>query len=110
MNRGKSKAELKTNGMVARLVALNVRDPARYRSLFDDAPSTVNQPIPPPPPLSSPESDQRSSESQVKLSDANLGQLGRVEKGDLLRILRDFVEAGLFLSTPNGYPPASVVS
>ena len=43
-------------------------------------------------------------ESQVKLSDANMGQLGRVEKGDLLRILGDIVEAGLFPTDPKRVP------
>ena len=51
-----------------------------------------------------PESDPHPSDSQVKVSDANTGQLGRAEKSELMRLLRDFVEAGLFPIDPKRVP------
>ena len=38
------------------------------------------------------------------MSDANMGQLGRAEKRELVRLLRDLVEAGLFPIDPKWVP------
>ena len=81
---------MKTSGTVTRIIALDVSDRAHFHSLFDDVPPTVDQLTPPPSSPVRPESDLRPLKSQVKMADVKMGQLGRAEKGELVRILRAF--------------------
>lgn len=84
--KGKDRAEGKTAGIIARMMALNVCDPARLHSLFNDTPSAVDQATTPLPPAACPESDPIPSEpQQVRVSDANMEQLGGEDKGEVVR-------------------------
>ena len=93
---------------VARMIALNVRDPARFDSLFDASPSAVDPPacitdtapasppsepsVPPVPPPT------------VDVREANLGNLGALEKDQLIDVLSLFIEEGLFPIDPKRVP------
>lgn len=95
VNRGKETAVTEGSHVLAKLIALNVRDAARFHSLFDPSPSTVDPPPSPPP--APPASDLiPSAPPKVDVRDANTGNLtgwqkGRVGHGDyLLRRIRHF--------------------
>lgn len=102
---------LRRGRVVAKVVALNVRDRERLRSLLvpdsgktlksiveeGETGSTSTQPL------------SESSETKVKymteprgvdLSEANMGQLGSAQKYQLLALLSDFNEVGLFAVDP----------
>ena len=104
--RRKETAVMKGCRVIARLVALNVRDPARFESLFDENPSTV---APPPPPPASPRPDAGFERNQERASpqgtgNANLGTLGSLQKQQLIDVLAAFISNGLFPIDPKRVP------
>ena len=50
VNRNKESEAINLGGLVARMVALNARDAARFESLFDDCPSVIDPPATSPQP------------------------------------------------------------
>ena len=102
VNRTNEDFDLVGSAPIARMVAVNVRDPARFHSLFDPAPSTVDPPSPEPPFPTARTPDDRPAEQEqkVRVEDANLGTLGAAQKQQLVRVLRRFVEEGLFPLDP----------
>ena len=95
-----------TNRVIARMISLNVRDPARFGSLFDDSPASVDPPLPMRALDTSCASNTGRTEpvTKVQASDANLGTLGSLQKQQLSRLLETFVEDGLFPIDPKRVP------
>ena len=106
VNRAEETAVVEGNRVVARMVALNVRDPARFESLFDGFPASVDPPLP----LRAVDTSCASNTSRTELltkvqaSDANLGTLGSLRKQQLSRLLETFIEDGLFPIDPKRVP------
>ena len=91
--------------MIARMIAVNPIYSTRFRSRYDTSPSTTDPltpPSPPPPPPAAVPSDY--AVFPLKVEDANLGQLGHTEKGQLTEILQVFLTTGLFLSDAKRLP------
>lgn len=108
VNTSKVDAVLSGSPVVARLVALNVRDNTRFGSLFDTSPSTIDPPLPRADTLASEPSTDSDSEDtpppKVDVKDANMGQLGALQKHQLVEVLSAFIEDGLFPIDPKRVP------
>ena len=82
VNRTKETTVVEGNRVIARMLALNVRDPARFESLFDDSPVSVDPSLP----LRALDTPCASNISRtepvtkVQASDANLGTPGSLQK------------------------------
>ena len=106
VNRSKENAEVTGSGVIARMIALNVRDAARFESLFDEAPSAVDLPLP----LQAlnvpcvPSKINVDLATRIVAADANLGTLGALQKQQLISILEDFIADGLFPVDPKRVP------
>ena len=93
------------------MVALNVRDAARFESLFDDRPSVIDPPAPSPQPQVQPPVamtdvtlDLIRSIPKVKVENANLGTLGALRKDQMVEVVSRFIEEGLFALDPKQVP------
>ena len=106
VNRSKQTAEVEGNRVIARMIALNVRDPARFESFCDDSPASVDPPLP----LRARDMSGASNTgrtaplTKVQASDANSGTLGFLQKQQLSRLLETFIEDGLFPIDPKRVP------
>ena len=93
---------------VARMVALNVRDAARFESLFDTRPSVLDPPVAPPttdcaPPVVATDPTLE-PHPKVKVENANMGTLGTLQKDQLVPVIVRFIEEGLFPLDPKLVP------
>ena len=106
VNRTKENSQVVGATPIARMVALNVRDKARFESLFDHDPSTVDPPVPEPPLPVDNESDvlPDGPERTVRWQDANMGTLGALQKQQLVEVLLLFIQEGLFPIDPKRVP------
>ena len=84
--------------VIARLVALNVSDPALFKFLFDGTPSTVDPPLP----RQAPDPTRVSSEARTEPV-PNLGTLGSLQK-QLVDVLAGSIEDALFPIDPQRVP------
>ncbi|CAB1110204.1 unnamed protein product [Ectocarpus sp. CCAP 1310/34] len=103
VNRDAQVVEVTNGSICARMIALNVRDRGRFDSLFDDTPSTVDPPLPDPvvvPTRDTSDETSAASPPTVRAADANMGQLGALQKQELVEVLATFVEEGLFPIDP----------
>ncbi|CAB1104547.1 unnamed protein product [Ectocarpus sp. CCAP 1310/34] len=97
VNRGKEKVAVEGSRVIARMVALSVRDKPAFDSLFDTAPSAADPPLAPREPRApSPSPPDGESIPRVRVEDANLGALGTLKKQQLVNVLAAFIENGLF--------------
>lgn len=93
--------------MFAKVVAPNIRDKTRFESLFDTWPSTTHPPIPRSPAATKPTpvpGDPSSTPSVVDVRDADRGQLGALQKHQLVMVLSVFIEDGVFPIDPKRVP------
>lgn len=106
VNRTNEDFDLVGRAPIARMIALNVRDKDRFDSLFDAAPSSVDPPVPAPPLPEDIETDdlRAGKEKTVKVSDANMGTLGALQKQQLIEVLILFIQEGLFPIDPKRVP------
>lgn len=105
VNRTKDQGCVVGSAVIARIIAVNVRDRSRFESRFDDSPSTVDPPLPPPPPISVPSPSPGSEpEPKVQVQNANMGNLGSLQKDQLVDVLSLFIEEGLFPIDPKRVP------
>ncbi|CAB1096027.1 unnamed protein product [Ectocarpus sp. CCAP 1310/34] len=90
--------------VIARMVALNVRDQPCFESLFDTTPAASDPPLPPretaPPRDASTPADPG---TRVRVEDVNMGPLGFL-KQQLVEVLAAFIEGGLFPIDPKRVP------
>ena len=107
VNKSKSPGAVPTNRVVARLVAMNTRDTARFNSLLHQGPSTTDLPGP----RQASHVEQPSAEeadggppTAVRVEDANYGQLGLHQKRELEQLLQHFIDQGLFPNDPKRVP------
>lgn len=106
VNRGNLDSAIVGRPVVARMIALNVRDESRFRSLFDESPSVLDPPVPCPD-APSPEPvfvSGAAVDRKVDVRNANLGQLGALQKHQLVNVLSAFIEEGLFPIDPKRVP------
>ena len=91
---------------MARMIALNVGDSARFESLFFETPSTVDPPLL----LRAPDVAYTSTETlteavtKVLATDDNLGTLGTLQRQQLIHPLEAFIADGLFPIDPKRVP------
>ena len=107
VNRTNKQFDLVGAAPIARMIALNVRDKARFQSLFDDTPSSVDPPLPEPPLAKEHNASSRVSddyERTVRAGDANMGTLGALQKQQMIDVLTVFIEEGLFPIDPKRVP------
>ena len=111
VNTTKDSVVITPGGPVARMVALNVRDAARFESLFDNRPSVVDPPAEPPQPQVQPPVAMTDATldpirpiPKVKVENANLGTLGALRKDQMVEVVSRFIEEGLFALDPKQVP------
>ena len=85
VHRGQPAVAVRRGHPVARIMAVNVRDLARFKTLFGALPPTVDPSVPPPPQRHQPmETWSTRSEAEllehVRADDANFGQLSAEDK------------------------------
>ena len=97
VNRGRAKVAIEGR-VIAKMIALNVRDPARFHSLFDASPSAVDPPLPPPPTEPTPSADTKPP--RIDPASANTGSLGVSQKLQLHTLLNEFIDQDLFALDP----------
>ena len=99
VNRSNQPADFVASSPVARMVALNVRDAARFETLFDSQPSVVDPPaLPPEPHLKPPVvavDPTLEPSAKTRARSANMGTLGSLQKGQLVSLIIRFIELGL---------------
>lgn len=108
VNRSKQSEECVAGGPVARMIALTVRDAARFESLFDDQPSVVDPPTAPPasdlkPPVVAVDPTLEPL-PKLQVENANMGSLGALQKGQLVPVIVRFIEEGMFAIDPKRVP------
>ena len=83
------------------MIAVNTRDPERFRSLFDPGPYTVDLSSPPTQELQA----EPSVEERMSAQKANCGQLSLQQKHQLENLLGHFIIKGLFPTDSKRVPP-----
>ena len=107
VNRGNTSAKIQCGHPVARMIAVNTRDPERFRSLFDPSPSTVDPSSPPTQELHA----EPSVDERVNVQKANCGKLSLQQNHHLENLFDHFiVKKGFFPQTPNGFLLASTAN
>ena len=105
VNRGKGTVSIEGSRVIARMVALNVRDQPGFESLFDTSPAASDPPLLPretaPPRDASAPTD---PSTRVRVEDVNMGTLGSLKKQQLVEVLAAFIEDGLFPIDPKRVP------
>ena len=105
VNRSNTRGKVLRGHPIARMIAVNVRDSARFQSLFDANPSTVEPSVPPLKPQTVDENGTDNTPVEcVKTENANLGQLSVDQKQQLGDVLQEYIDAGLFPSDPKHVP------
>ena len=105
VNRGNLPGRVPIGSPIARLIAMNTRDAARFDSLFHHGPSTTDPPHADTPPHAPMAREGGSGESTpVRVEDANYGQLGVQQKWELEELLQHFIDRGLFPTDPKRVP------
>ena len=107
VNRSKVPGAVPTNRVVARLVAMNTRDTARFNSLLHQGPSTTDPPSSPQASHTRQPSAEETDEgppTAVRVEDANYGQLSLQQKQELEQLLQHFIDRGLFPNDPKRVP------
>ena len=100
VNRGNTEAKVQRGHPVARMIAVNTRDPERFKSLFDSRPSTVDQGAP----SAQVPHVETSIGERVSAQKANCGQLSVQQKHQLENLLEHFISGGLFPTDPKRVP------
>ena len=102
VNRGNSFAKLVRGHPVAHMVAVNTRDTERFYSLVDSSPSTLDPRAPSPEQLrpTKPAVLEHQPHEQVRVGDANCGQLSVKQIAHLDSLLHHFISGGLFPTDP----------
>ena len=82
------------------MIAVNTRDPERFKSLFDSSPSTVDQGTP----SAQVPHVETSIGERVSARKENCGQLSVQQKHQLETLLEHFISGGLFPTDPKRVP------
>ena len=98
VNGGNSFAKLVRGHSVAHMIAVNTRDTERFYSLVDSSPSTLDPRAPSPEQLrpTKPATLEHQPHEQVRVEDANCGQLSVRQRAHLDSLLHHFISGGLF--------------
>ena len=106
VNSGKLFAKLVKGHPVAHMIAVNTRDTERFYNLVDSSPSTVDPRAPSPEQLrlTKPATLEHQPHEQVRVEDANCGQLSVKQRARLDSLLHHFISGGLFPTNPKRVP------
>ena len=113
VNRGNLFAKIVRGHPVAPMIAVNTRDTERFNSLFYSSPSTLDPRAPSLEQLrpAEPTTSEHQPHEQVRVEDANCGQLGVKQKAHLDSLLHHLIfQVDYFQLTPNACLSVSTVS
>ena len=107
VNRGNLFAKLVRGHPVAHMITVNTRDSERFCSLVDSSPSSTldpRAPSPEQPRSTKPAVLEHQPHEQVRVEDANCGQLSVKQRAHLDSLLHHFISGGLFPTDPKHVP------
>ena len=106
VNRGNSFAKLVRGHPVTHMIVINTRDTERFYSLLGSSPSTLDPRAPSPEQLrpTKPATLEHQPHEQVRVEDANCGQLSVKQRAHLDSLLHHFISGGLFPTDPKRVP------